>query len=551
MRFRFQFLHVYLAAGLLIAIAAIAIVTGLAATRQNNQSIATQKIIARFETQEAYQYLQGQIRQMVYWQDAFEKISRKWDEQWVAYQFGPYQDSMGNHLVAIVSPNRELRFLHATESNFTRQSLLNAKGLDALLNRTSKAGLHLPPPIPQGIIVVGGKPYFAVAAFVTPEEEKDVVFARQHPLIVIFFKPVTTAQYEGFAAGFGTNHLHIALSDHALPGCVQFALNDAEGRPLAWLEWRPHLPGGAFLRSVALPLSAVLLILMLIQVRVIQRWLALQRHLISTKAETAAAQEQNRLKTVFLGTISHELRTPLNAIIGYSDVLCCKLFGPLGSPRNTEYVQDIRDSGRRLLKTVNDLIEITRIEAQDSTINDEWFDVAVAARQAVTSLEHRAKEKNITVLLAAPNDEAWCNGSRPSLAHALERILSNAIRHSREGGRVDVKVEQTTAEVLVEVRDYGEGIPQERLADLSRPFGHAENHLIANGKKGMGFGIPIAKGLVQLMGGTFTIESQPEIGTVVRIRFPAQTPELLPAQTAGAPDVVAPRHHSPAQKLAS
>lgn len=531
MKIRPQLVHVYSAGALAIAVAALVLITGFAAQRENSQSLATQQVIARFDSQDAYDYLKGQTRQMVYWQDAFDNIVRRWNQEWVAYQFGPYQDTMGNHHVAIVGPDRKVRFLHGTQfdRSFTPEAFRRAKGLDALLDATRASGLRKPPPIPQGIIVVGDKPYFAVAAYITPEEKNDLALAQREPYAALFMKPVTVSQYSGFAAGFEAENVRITIADTVAPGEARYDLNDAKGTPVAHVQWTPILPGDHFLRSITLPLAIVLLILTLIQSLIASRWLKLQHRLIRAEAESSAAREQSRLKSVFLGTISHELRTPLNAIIGYSDVLCCQLFGPLGAPRNLEYAKDIRASGRKLLDAVNDLIEIARIEARDTGHEDDVFDVEAAVRQAILTLKPATESKNIKMAMKAEGEPAWCRGSHISLSQALQRILDNAVRHSPAGSAVNVSVERDGDDVVIAVTDHGDGIPQERLEDLCRPFGHPDNHLISRGNKGLGFGIPIARGLVELMGGRFEIESELGSGTTVRLKLPAQAPRAEPA----------------------
>jgi two-component system cell cycle sensor histidine kinase PleC len=221
-------------------------------------------------------------------------------------------------------------------------------------------------------------------------------------------------------------------------------------------------------------------------------------------------------------------RTPLNAIIGYSDVLCCQMFGPLGSPRNLEYVNDIRDSGRKLLGAVNDLIEIARIEAGDTGTVQGSFEASAAVQQAVLSMGPAADGRNVSIAVATYDEQS---GSLINLCQALERVLDNAIRYSNPGGTIDISIQRIDDVVEIAVADHGEGIALDRLADLVRPFGLPENHLVTYANKAMGFGIPIARGLVQLMGGTFAIDSEPGSGTTVCIRLPAQTEKSGPGET--------------------
>jgi signal transduction histidine kinase len=536
MRFRFQLIHLVFAAGFAVVMIAIMIITGLSATRQNEQSLATQRIVAKADVEDAYLYLRGQVRLMVYWQEAFENTVRKWDEKWVTYQFATYEETMGNRRTALIGPNRDVRFLHAPagETALSRENFRRAKGLDALLQKILKSGVRQPPSMADGLIVSGGKPYFAVAAPVTPEDKRDLAAANRTPFIAIFLSPVKVDKFGDIFAGFSAKTSFITLDGGHPDDYQQFALTDANGVPIAWLKWKPHLPGSDFMRQVTLPLAIVMLLFVLTQVIVVGRWLALQRKMLRAQAEARAATEQSRLKSVFLGTISHELRTPLNAIIGYADMLSCQVFGPLGSPRNGEYVRDIRDAGRNLLKTVNDLIEIARIEAGDKCTDETAFDAANAVRQAITILQVRIREKALRVSFDGPDTSAICHGSPTGLAQAIERILSNAVRHSPENATITIALEAANGKVTIAISDQGNGIRQERLEDLKRPFSHPDDHFIAVGK-GLAFGIPIAKGLIEVMGGTFEIESPEGAGTTVRMILPAaNTAAATPC--AAAPD---------------
>jgi signal transduction histidine kinase len=243
--------------------------------------------------------------------------------------------------------------------------------------------------------------------------------------------------------------------------------------------------------------------------------------MLLSEVETSAAQEQSRLKSVFLGTVSLELCTPLNAIIADVDTLCSKPPGSLGASGNEETVRNIRSSAQRLSKAVNNLIEIARIEAASTDSGDDRFDISLAAEKAIHAVHERAQLKNITITLNKPKEAVTGRGSMPSLAQAIERLLCNAIRYSRDGGRVVLAVAQSETGIQINVIDQGEGISQERLAELDRPFSAPTDNGAVAGRNGLRFGIPIAKGLVQLMGGTVTITSKEGAGTDVCIRLPA------------------------------
>ena len=521
-----QSIYAYLGAGLTIAVVAILLITGTAATRQNEQSLQTQHVIAGHETDDAYDQLGGKLTQMVFWQDAFDNVARRWNQKWVDYQFGPYLESTGIHHTAIYGPNATLRFVWDHErhdqnrpAEVSRASLAKAQGLTALLKSVRVPSAHRPPKVQEGIVTVAGVPYFAVAAAVTPENGADFPIAQEWQYTVLFLAPATVANFQALSGGFGARNLRIVRDGNAPEGYATYPLGDAAGHPLAWLEWAPQRPGADFLRAIIPASLVVFLLLGLLQAGIVRRWQVLQRDLFTAEAKAVAAQAESRTKSVFLGTISHELRTPLNAIIGFSDVLLHRLFGPLGSTRYEEYAGYIKTSGTALLKIVNDLIEIARIEARDTAIEKQHLDAAYAARLAVEGASERAAAKNVTLILDAVDGSAWCEGSPLSFCQAIERVLDNAIRHSREGSTVTVSALRLEHDAVVEVRDTGDGIPPERLADLGKPFGHSESHLVT-GNGGAGLGLSISMGLMRVMGGSLSIESEVGVGTTVRLRLP-------------------------------
>jgi len=277
-----------------------------------------------------------------------------------------------------------------------------------------------------------------------------------------------------------------------------------------------------FVQSLLIPSAVALLILLIVQLLVINHWLALQRRMLLSEVETSAAQEQSRLKSVFFGTVSLELCTPLNAIIADVDTLCSTPSGSLGSSSNEETVQNIRSSAQRLSKAVNNLIEIARIESSGANSGDDRFDISLATEKAIRAVHERAQLKNITIALSKPKKVVIGRGSMPSLAQAIERLLCNAIRYSPNGGRVALAITQSETGIQIDIIDKGEGISPERLAELDRPFAPPTDNSAAAGRNGLRFGIPIAKGLVQMMGGTVTITSKEGAGTDVCIRLPSE-----------------------------
>jgi signal transduction histidine kinase len=519
-RQHFRSINVYLAAILAISTIAIVLVCWFAASRQNEQSLNGQKFVASNDTEEALEGLHVRLMQMAYWQDAYDNIARKWNQKWIAYQFGPYLDFYNIHTVAIFGPNDQLRYLYASGkgSRVSRETLAKAQGLRTLLKAVRSAPVRQPPRLREGMVIIAGLPYFASASIVTPENDTDYPVARERQFAVVVLGPATAAKFEALVEGYGVKDLRASPGNNVPKGLVAITMPDAVGKPLAWLEWTPARPSTDFLKVVVPPIILLVLLLTLARILVMRRWQRLQRELITAETKAIAAEEESRSKSAFLGTISHELRTPLNAIIGFSDVLLKQLFGPLGSPRYQDYAAHIQSSGQALLKIVNDVIELARIEAQDTALEREAFDAAGCALGVIEAARNDAAAKHVSLLFESRTNDTWCTGSELSFRQALARLVENAIHYSKDGGTVTLSLTRNAEEIALCVTDEGDGIAPGDLEKIGKKFLHVENHLVTSDYD-TGLGPVIVKGLMELMGGSFSIASEEGMGTTVTLRL--------------------------------
>ncbi len=238
------------------------------------------------------------------------------------------------------------------------------------------------------------------------------------------------------------------------------------------------------------------------------------------------AEEANRAKSQFLATMSHELRTPLNAIIGFSDMIRGELLGPVGVPAYREYARDISESGTHLLAIINDILDISKIEAGQARIEPEWLDAGQLIAGCVGLLQHQAEAAGVRVTQEVePGCPALYADSR-SLKQIVINLMSNAIKFTPSGGRVRISIGPgADGGVRIAVADTGIGIAEEDLARIWRPFEQVENAL-SRRKGGTGLGLPLVKRLADLHGAEITIESRLGEGTIVGIEFPcAAIPE--------------------------
>ncbi|MEJ0016340.1 MAG: ATP-binding protein [Acetobacteraceae bacterium] len=231
-----------------------------------------------------------------------------------------------------------------------------------------------------------------------------------------------------------------------------------------------------------------------------------------------AAEAASRMKSEFLASMSHELRTPLNAIIGFSELIHDQPFGRIG-PNYVEYATDINTAGRHLLDVINDVLDLSKIEAGAYGVADEMVDLGMVARACIDMLKLRAKDGGVRIDNRLTGRRIVLLGDMRAIKQTVLNLLSNAVKFTPPGGTVSLEIEQADGLVLV-VDDTGIGIDPVALQTLGQPFRQA-NALISRTFGGTGLGLAICRKLLALHGATLAIESEPGVGTTVRAIFPA------------------------------
>jgi two-component system cell cycle sensor histidine kinase PleC len=243
--------------------------------------------------------------------------------------------------------------------------------------------------------------------------------------------------------------------------------------------------------------------------------------------EKTRAEEANQAKSKFLANMSHELRTPLNAIIGFSEIMASGMFGALGSEKYYQYCRDIHGSGEYLLDVINDVLDMSKIEAGRLKLNLEPVILDQELDDALRVVTTRAQDKNLTVASRIASNIAL-RADRRGLKQIVLNLLSNAVKFTPENGRISVRGRLSRGDVVIGIQDSGIGIPRGALEKLGRPFEQVESQLTKK-HHGSGLGLAIAKSLVELHGGTMRIRSTLGVGTTVVVRLPLDRTTQAPS----------------------
>jgi two-component system, cell cycle sensor histidine kinase PleC len=269
------------------------------------------------------------------------------------------------------------------------------------------------------------------------------------------------------------------------------------------------------------------------------------------------AESANVAKSRFLAQMSHELRTPLNAILGFSEVMKSEIFGAHAVPVYKEYSADIHNSGVHLLNLINEILDLSRIEAGRYELNEEAVSVVNVVADCNHLLKLRASSKDISIHEVFEQGMPRIWGDERAVRQIVLNLLSNSIKFTPQGGEIWLKVGWTASGgQYISVKDTGSGIAEDEIPIVLASFGQGSNS-IKSAEQGAGLGLPIAKSLIDMHGGTFTLKSKLRIGTEVIVTFPPErvmsalapvAEESPPLQPEAATPAVTDEKHRPRHK---
>lgn len=244
-----------------------------------------------------------------------------------------------------------------------------------------------------------------------------------------------------------------------------------------------------------------------------------EREILDAKEIAEAA---SRTKSEFLANMSHELRTPLNAVLGFSEIMLNESFGPLPNKQYKEYTADIHHAGTHLLELINDVLDVSKIEAGALELSEGVVDMGTVIRASMRFIKERANRKSLQIDEITAPDLPLIRGDERAIKQIALNLLSNAVKFTDNGGAVSIRCDgDSKAGMTLTVTDNGVGIARSDIEKVQEPFGQVGTTQTKK-HKGTGLGLPLAKKLAELHNAVFELESEIGKGTTVRVCFPPE-----------------------------
>jgi signal transduction histidine kinase len=488
-----------------VSIAAFMALVIYAASRQDAASLSAERKVISQEMRAIHEALAVLVEDNAWWDAAVENIYLKEDIAWIDSTLG--ESAMGISQVDGVFVIRNDGTM--AYSNFVAELPPPHIILDAgLLNLVQNLGAREQnlPLTRSGFLIVEGELVAFGASMVQTTGANDLQLPASDKLPVIVFVSRVSAD-DIRAIGDGNALRALSLVQREPQNSISVAVPAADGMSTVYLTWEPAAPGSEMIRYMILPAIVLLAIVGLAMTRFIRR----ASRLVDELARA------NKAKSAFLASTSHEIRTPLNSIIGFTELISLELYGKVEGAKNKEYLQLIRESGEHLLSIINDILDISKLEAERFEVYGEQVDPRAVAQAACKLVSTAARERDIKLEIdCLPGDVL---SDERIMRQVLINLLSNAVKFTPAKGRVSVRGKIKGPYYSICVEDTGVGMTEEQIAVALSLFGQIDDSM-TRAHKGTGLGLPLVTRFMDLLQGTFEIKSTPGVGTTVTVGFP-------------------------------
>lgn len=396
-------------------------------------------------------------------------------------------------------------------------------GLKQLIEEARAGRMDQAIPV-TSFLLEGGEPHLVTVSPITRELPQPDQQVRVPRPVLILSRPFDTFGLAAWSRNYRLADLRLLMK--APDKSAAFVpLTGPDGKAVAVLAWTPATPGTDMAMGMWGFIIAALGVLTLLTAFFLYRAEAfagvLRANLDELVDAKTRAELANRSKTLFLANVSHELRTPLNAVLAFSEIMKTQAFGPVGSPKYLEYATDIHESGRHLLALIDDLLDLSRIEANRADLNEVEIDVHRVVDWAANLIGPQAVQQSLSLSVDHEATGARLVADERALKQILLNLLTNAVKFTPAGGTIMLMTAlEANGAFTFTVLDTGRGIPAEILTEVLLPFRQGEQSYVRN-KAGAGLGLALVQALCKLHDARLVIDSTEGVGTKMTVSFPA------------------------------
>ncbi len=457
-----------------------------------------------------------------WWNEAIEKLAVRPDRPYADSDLGEYTRVNFNLFASlVVSPDDRPIFAYLRGRAVPQPEAARwIESLQPLIDATRRESGEQSVPA-AAFVRMADEIVLASAAAMVPEEGSPPV-GWDRPAVLVFTRVLDAAFFDKVARSAGVEAARIGFGEPSYP------LFGADGTPMARLIWQVKLPSETILAELG-PIGAAITLVMvslggLVAFGLVRHARRYHLHHIQQEQRLRTAMleahEANHAKSLFLANMSHELRTPLNGVIGYAQLLRLSYAGPLNEKQH-EYVDTIEGAGRHLLSLLQDILDLSKIEAGRDELDESDVVIEEVVGKAIVLAAPRAREAGVAIAVdAAAPIVLRADGRR--LLQMVLNLLSNATRFTPKGGTITVRwSRRRDGAIEIAVIDQGPGIPEEDMGHVLQPFHRRLGDATERDAESNGLGLPLTARLMELHGGNIHLGNHPAGGLVVRLLFPA------------------------------